>query len=65
MDERGGRRAERRVQFRDDNNHIHGMPTAWTSLAPVDPLEEIASGRALFRADDLVRLAEIVAWMRR
>lgn len=65
VDERGGARAERRVQYRDHNDHIHGIPAAWTNLASVDPLDEVAAGRALFRADDLVRLSEIVARIQR
>lgn len=65
MDERRSGRGERRVQYRDDRGHLHGIPTAWTSLEPVDPLAEVAAGRSWFRADDLLRLAEMVARMRR
>ncbi|MBM4366453.1 MAG: hypothetical protein FJ102_09570 [Deltaproteobacteria bacterium] len=65
VDERWSRIGERRVQYRNDRGHVVGIPKSWTSLAAVDPLEEVAAGRSWFRADDLVRLAEMVARMRR
>ena len=37
------------------------VPGAWTSLGPADPWLEVAGGRALFRIDDLLRLADLVA----
>ena len=37
------------------------LPTAWTSLGCADPFLRMAAGRSLFRVEDLVRLAELVA----
>ena len=35
-------------------------PVSWTSLRQVDDFERVASGRSLFRADDLIVLREVV-----
>ena len=35
-------------------------PVSWTSLRRVDDFERVASGRSLFRAEDLVALREVV-----
>jgi len=43
---------------------IERLPVAWTSLGPTDIWIEIAAGRALFRAADLLRLADLIANMR-
>jgi hypothetical protein len=40
---------------------VERLPAAWTSLGDVEPFVELSAGRALFRVDDLVRLAELVA----
>jgi hypothetical protein len=37
------------------------VPGAWTSLGPADAWLEVAGGRALFRVDDLLRLADLMA----
>ena len=36
------------------------IPVFWTSLRRVDDFERVASGRSLFRADDLFALCEMV-----
>ena len=36
------------------------VPVSWTSLRHADDFERVASGRSLFRSDDLVSLREIV-----
>ncbi len=36
------------------------VPVSWTSLRRIDDFERVASGRSLFRADDLVALREVV-----
>jgi Family of unknown function (DUF5372) len=40
------------------------VPVRWTSLAAPDPFEVVAAGRAPFRADDLLRLVELIAVLR-
>ena len=44
-----------------DSRRVERLPAAWTSLGCVDPVVTVAAGRSWFRADDLARLAEIVA----
>jgi len=44
---------------------VRTVPRGWTSLATVDPVEVIAAGRAPFRADDLMRLADLLDQLRR
>ena len=39
---------------------LASIPVSWTSLRRVDDFERVASGRSLFRADDLVELREVV-----
>ena len=39
---------------------LFSVPVSWTSLRRVDDFERLASGRSLFRADDLVALREVV-----
>ena len=36
------------------------VPVSWTSLRRVDDFERVASGRSMFRADNLAALREIV-----
>jgi len=40
---------------------LHHMPVEWTSVAPPDPFRKVAKGRCYFRAEDLHRLADLVA----
>jgi hypothetical protein len=37
------------------------MPTTWTSAAVVDPFVALSAGRALFRTEDLLALAVLIA----
>ena len=40
------------------------VPVSWTSLRQVDDFERVASGRCLFRGDDLIVLRAIVDSLR-
>jgi hypothetical protein len=42
---------------------VERLPARWTSAGGVDPFVQLSAGRSLFRVDDLVRLAELVAEM--
>ncbi len=53
--------AEERVFYHDAAGDLHSLPTAWTSLAPVDPFVSLSAGRAAFRVTDLVELARLLA----
>jgi hypothetical protein len=49
---------EERVYYRDQNGRMRFLPVRWTSLAAPDPFILVAAGRAYFRLEDLIRLAE-------
>jgi hypothetical protein len=49
---------EERVYYRDQNGRTRFLPVRWTSLAAPDPFVLTAAGRAYFRLEDLIRLAE-------
>ncbi len=50
-----------RVKLEVELGHEVWLPGAWTSLGPTDPFVELSGGRSLFRVEDLVRLAVVVA----
>jgi hypothetical protein len=52
---------ESRVFFVDDEGQTRWLPASWTSVEPPDPFVVMASGRAAFRAQDLLELARLVA----
>ena len=49
---------EERVYYRDPSGRIRFLPARWTSIAVPDPFVLIATGRAYFRLEDLIRLQE-------
>ena len=51
---------EERVYYHDESGRLCLIPLAWTSRGRVDPFLAVAAGRALFRPEDLMRLAELV-----
>jgi len=51
---------EDRVYYHDEEGRLRLIPRGWTSLASQDPFVVAAAGRALFRIEDLLRLAELV-----
>ena len=51
---------EQRAYYHDESGHLCLIPVAWTSLACVDPFVAVAAGRAMFRPEDLLRLAAFV-----
>ena len=52
---------EDRVYVREHGGHLRRLPASWTSAGPVDPFVALSGGRAHFRVEDLLRLAELVA----
>jgi hypothetical protein len=50
---------ELHVTFVDEHQELGYLPAAWTSAALPDPFVVVAAGRALFRIQDLVRLAAL------
>ena len=49
---------EERVYCRGQNGRTRFLPVRWTNLAAPDPFVLTAAGRAYFRLEDLIRLAE-------
>ena len=52
--------SEDRVFFDNGGNGLVSLPAQWTDVLPPDPLGAISQGRSPFRADDLLKLAELV-----
>ena len=52
---------EDRVYFHTTGGDLASVPASWTSLSSMDPFVAVAAGRSLFRADDLLELAALVA----
>ena len=50
---------EDRVFFYE-KGQLRRLPASWTDAAPPSPFVTLAAGRAYFRPDDLLRLAELV-----
>jgi len=53
-----------RVYFHDESGCLTSMPAEWTSAVPPDAFRGLGAGRALFRVDDLMRLVELLDWIR-
>jgi hypothetical protein len=51
--------AENRVYFHDDGR-LRALPAGWTDAVEPPVFVALAAGRAHFRPDDLLRLAELV-----
>lgn len=49
------------VYFLDAAGELVSAPAAWTDLVAPDPFVVVAAGRAAFRAEDLVQLADLVS----
>jgi Family of unknown function (DUF5372) len=54
---------EDRVYFHNEEQQLMALPASWTDVVAADPFVSIGEGRALFRADDLFELAELVRWV--
>ena len=52
---------ENRVFFLDDAGVKHSLPAGWTDVVAEDAFVTVAAGRCTFRANDLLRLADLVA----
>ena len=50
-----------RVYYFDAGGELAALPAEWTDAVAPDPFVLIASGRAPFRTEDLLALAELVA----
>ena len=53
---------EHRVFFRKpDDQRIYSVPAGWTDVEGPDAFATLSAGRSLFRVDDLLGLAALVA----
>ncbi|HHK41346.1 MAG TPA: hypothetical protein ENJ50_02910 [Planctomycetaceae bacterium] len=52
---------EDQVYFYAEDGRLQRLPASWTDAVERDPFVVVAEGRAHFRLDDLLRLAELVA----
>ena len=55
---------EQRVCLEAPDGGLVWLPRRWTSLEALDPFGERSAGRASFRTEDLVELAELVEVLR-
>jgi len=44
----------------DADGWVHAIPLAWTDAAEEDPFVVLSGGRACFRVEDLLRLADLI-----
>ena len=49
------------MYFFNEEGRFMAMLASWTDLAAPDPFVALAAGRSLFRFEDLIRLADLVA----
>lgn len=55
---------EHRVYFHKEGEHLVPVPATWTDILAEDPVVQLAAGRSLFRAMDLLELAELLEGLR-
>jgi len=55
---------EHRVYFHKEGEHLVSVPASWTDIIAEDPVVQVAAGRALFRAVDLIELAHLIQQLR-
>ena len=51
---------EHRAYFHKEGEHLVSVPATWTDIIAEDPVVQLAAGRALFRATDLIELAQLL-----
>lgn len=51
---------EERVTFQDGSGRLRSIPASWTDVDAPDPYIVVSAGRALFRLQDLLLLADLV-----
>jgi hypothetical protein len=55
---------EQRACLETPDGELVWLPRRWTSLEALDPFVERSAGRASFRTEDLVELAQLVERLR-
>ena len=52
------------MYFHNEGEHLVSVPATWTDIIAEDPVVQLAAGRALFRALDLIELAQLLKGLR-
>ena len=52
------------MYFQRESEHLVSVPASWTDIIAEDPVVQLAAGRALFRAPDLIELAQLLKGLR-
>ena len=52
------------MYFHKEGEHLVSVPASWTDMVAEDPVVQLAAGRALFRALDLIELAQLLKGLR-
>ncbi len=52
------------MYFHKEGEHLVSVPASWTDIVAEDPVVRLAAGRALFRAQDLIELAQLLNGLR-
>jgi hypothetical protein len=55
---------ENRVYFHKEGEHLVSVPASWTDVMAEDPVVQLAAGRSLFRAMDLIELVQLLKDLR-
>ena len=48
------------MYFHKEGEHLVSVPASWTDIVAEDPVVQVAAGRALFRALDLIELVRLL-----
>lgn len=49
-----------RIFFNNDESRLVSIPARWTSIAPIDPYVQCASGGCILRLPELLELADFL-----
>jgi Family of unknown function (DUF5372) len=52
------------VYFHKEGEHLVSVPASWTDIVAEDPVVQVAAGRSLFRAMDLIELTQLLKVLR-
>ena len=52
------------MYFHKEGEHLVSVPASWTDIIAEDPVVQLAAGRALFRALDLIEMAQLLKGLR-
>ena len=52
------------MYFHKEGEHLVSVPATWTDIIVEDPVVQVAAGRVLFRATDLIKLAQLLKGLR-